>query len=255
MLCVADAIRHVDNPFVLTPVNQSKLAGTAALLKESRVSALLGSPSLVKLSADWAVELRRNGANSHWSALKSDKGTTSSYQCEAEKISPTLSNRSILEFQKMLPSLGLPDPSLKVRVCKVLRSESEVGPQLLHSDVPSKREFRHTLTNEALSKQKHTFGIILHLDEESQSTHIPDLKWSRNGENALESSCKQCYTSYRMYRGDMMIFRSDLPHAGPANTSQQTRYVLFLMVTPEAGESQDSEQDFYCCPGDAQSPR
>jgi ectoine hydroxylase-related dioxygenase (phytanoyl-CoA dioxygenase family) len=147
----------------------------------------------------------------------------------------------------MLPSLGLIDPSLKVRVCKVLRSNPGVGPQLLHSDVPSQAKFLHPITRQTQSKQEHSFAFIIHLDEISWSTHVPNPAWSSQGDFSLTGACKQIYTSYAMACGDMLIFRSDLPHAGPANPSDQTRYVLFLMVTPEVGEGQDAKQEYFKC--------
>jgi hypothetical protein len=247
------------------------VAGIAALTAHSfaemhwRIDRASAHPALRQLQAEWwqCCASTKTGNQAAWSSLKTrDPLAKASEQRDATGLaSEDLRQRTVAELRGRLLSMGVEAaPHLYAVVMKLLRSPPGAGRQLLHFDVPSSARVQPQRGDAGTQKSPLCYSCILHLNPgESRSTHMPNLPaaqmeplFSAAGATWQQQSEHLCHPdhfhSHAMHSGDLLVFRTDVAHYGPANdSSADERWVLFVMFSPVGGPDQDERQEFLDC--------
>lgn len=220
-------------------------------LRDYRSAILRQSSAWIKLASKWRERTERiKGVNSSvWETLRVKGKAIHSRQAQGAQIAPELIPETKQVARELLPFIGINDPDLDVRVIKVLRSPPLAGQQRMHCDVPPDVK---TLSGD--SKARRCLSFVLHLNfDTTAGTHVPNISASLirkvMSSPLSDGFCddSRFFTSTSMQGGDILIFYGDTPHFGPANHSMwKERDVLFIMMTPDDGENQDAQQQFWC---------
>jgi hypothetical protein len=153
-------------------------------------------------------------------------------------------------------------PHLHLSVMKLMRIAPGAGRQMLHFDIPSTVRVHSRRGDEGTQKASQCYSCILHLSSgDAQGTHLPILSAERmqpvltakkTGVGLRDEIARLCHPdnfhSHLMHSGDLLVFRDDVPHYGPANGStSEWRWVLFVLFSPVPGPDQDGTQEFIHC--------
>ena len=261
---------EVETSHDLTVMAATAAAATSGLFAEmhwSIVRACDHAP-LRRLQAEWwqCCTSAKAGVRAAWSKLKtrelSAKASEQRDVVDVGLASEELRERTVAELRVQLLAMGVDAASqLHVSGVKLVRSPPGAGRQMLHLDVPSKARVHSQRGDAGTPKAQQCYSCILHLHPgEAQSTWVPalpaaqmqplfDTKGAAWREHAQHLCHVDHFRSHLMQAGDLMVFRGDVPHYGPANeSSSEWRWVLFVMFSPVPGPNQDSEQEFLDCP-------